>query len=521
VRGKLTSPLAAIFQEKSRSETVHSLATDILTDYASDDPDLIADLLMDADPQAYRAFFPIAQRQESKTLPLLQVEIAKKATISETDKDSERVRDRLAERQARAAIALLRMGKVSQILPLLRHSSDPRLRSFIVNLLNPLGADPKRIVAELNQIVPHPKPTPAQGQELMDAVLFQPETSIRRALILALGTYGMGGLSSAEREPLTGMLLDLYLNDPDSGIHGAAEWTLRQCGQQEKLKKLDSELMKLKEWGNRRWFVNSLGQTFSVIEGPVEFRMGSPPTEPERAPDETLHRRIISRRFAISAKEVTVEQYKEFVRENPTDDHANNDRYSPDPEGPMNSVVWYHAAAYCNWLSRKENLPECYETNGRGNYAAGMKIKPAALRLRGYRLPTEAEWEYACRAGTRTSRYYGSSRALLGPYAWYISTSQERTWPCGSIQPNELGLFDMLGNVWEWCQDVYQSYQPDRSGAVIDETNILELDNERPRPLRGGAFIDRPPNVRSAFRLEHAPLVKLSYDSFRTSRTYP
>ena len=116
----------------------------------------------------------------------------------------------------------------------------------------------------------------------MDAILFHPETSMRRALILALGTYGTEGLSPGEREPLIGKLLDLYRNDPDSGIHGAAEWTLRQWKQQEKLKELDAELMKLKDRGDRRWFVNSQGQTFAVIEGPVEFRMGSPPTEPER-----------------------------------------------------------------------------------------------------------------------------------------------------------------------------------------------------------------------------------------------
>ena len=77
----------------------------------------------------------------------------------------------------------------------------------------------------------------------MDAILFHPETSQRRALILALGTYGTEGLSPGEREPLTGKLLDLYRNDPDCGIHGAAEWTLRQWGQQEKLKELDAELM--------------------------------------------------------------------------------------------------------------------------------------------------------------------------------------------------------------------------------------------------------------------------------------
>ena len=218
----------------------------------------------------------------------------------------------------------------------------------------------------------------------MDAMLFHPETSMRRALILALGTYGTEGLSPGEREPLIGKLLDLYRNDPDSGIHGAAEWTLRQWGQQEKLKELDAELMKLKDRGDRRWYVNSQGQTFAVIEGPVEFRMGSPPTEPDRiASNEIPHRCIIPRRFAIATQEVSVQQYQQFVKENPGVDHAGNERYSPDQEGPINEVSWYHAAAYCNWLSRKEHLEECYEPNERGQYAEGMTIRSDILAANG------------------------------------------------------------------------------------------------------------------------------------------
>ena len=97
-------------------------------------------------------------------------------------------------------------------------------------------------------------------------------------------------------------LLDLYRNDPDAGIHGAAKWTLRQWRQEERLKQVDADLQKLNDPGDRRWYVNREGQTFAVIEGPVEFSMGSPPTEPDHLSIEALHRRRINHRYALATK---------------------------------------------------------------------------------------------------------------------------------------------------------------------------------------------------------------------------
>jgi formylglycine-generating enzyme required for sulfatase activity/tetratricopeptide (TPR) repeat protein len=435
----------------------------------------------------------------------------------------EGTKDRLAERQARAAVALIRLGHADEVWPLLRHSADPQLRSFIVNWLSPLGADPKVVAAELVRLDSSPRPVewgeggrrPGEGSA-MDAILFHPETSTRRALILALGTYPADGLSPGEREPLAARLLEVYRDDPDAGIHGAAEWTLRQWGQQEKLRTLDAGLTQLKDRGQRRWYVNGQGQTLVLIEGPVEFLMGSPPNEPDRFSSETLHRRVISRRFAIAAKEVTVAQYQEFVKENPAVDHATNDRYSPDPNGPMNGVTWFQAAAYCNWLSRKEKLPEYYQQNEQGQYNAGMRIKAEAWKSAGYRLPTEAEWEYACRTGARTSRYYGASEHLIGFYAWHLANSQDRAWPGGRLKPNDLGLFDILGNMFEWCQDRAQTDQPGKRISI--DFDLIDINIHR--VVRGGAYDNRPAHVRAAFRPLVVPWLRGAANGFRLARTY-
>ena len=147
-------------------------------------------------------------------------------------------------------------------------------------------------------------------------------------------------------------------------------------------------------------------------------------------------------------------------------------------------MTWYEAAEYCNWLSEKEGISAdqwCYEPNDQGKFAEGMRAKDKYLTLTGYRLPTEAEWEFACRAGTITRFYFGQNDALLANYAWYRAQQQsDRTWPVASLKPNDFGLFDMLGNVWHWCECPPRAY-PNR---VLRSPTIADRARRSQKALR-------------------------------------
>jgi len=156
-----------------------------------------------------------------------------------------------------------------------------------------------------------------------------------------------------------------------------------------------------------------------------------------------------------------------------------------------------------------------------GGYADGMAVPAEVLLRTGYRLPTEAEWEYACRSGTITSRYYGASTDLLPLYARHAANSREHAWACGRLLPNDLGLFDMLGNEFEWAHDESDVRRPGRHGSFSDTiNNVVHVNEKNPRLLRGGSFDYRAAYVRSANRFRVAPSYRFTLNGFRPSRTY-
>jgi formylglycine-generating enzyme required for sulfatase activity len=334
----------------------------------------------------------------------------------------------------------------------------------------------------------------------------EPEVSVRRAILLSLGAYGLDRFSQDQRLRQVLTLLQLYREDVDPGIHGAAEWLLRQWQREDELKRIDRELTTGKVEGKRRWYVNRQGQTMVILSAVGEFWMGE---------GKERHRMRIGRSFALASKEVTVEQFLRFRKA-----HEVFKQYAPTDDCPVNNVAWYDAAAYCNWLSEQEGIPKdqwCYEPNQDGKYAEGMKMAPNYLQRTGYRLPTEAEWEYACRAGAGTRYSFGEADDLLGKYGWYFANSPNRMQAVGMLRPNDNGLFDMHGNAWEWTQGVYsQLMKTDDNQEEAASEGVKDKDS---RVLRGGSFANPASFVRSASRLRYVPTDRASYVGLRPART--
>ncbi len=456
----LIPPLADFVVDEKRSVSERGLIATIYGNYAAETPDAYARL----EKQLAEASEPNA---------FIEAKIG------------------LAKKQASIGMALLVMGKGEKVWPLLKHSPDPTMRSYLMERLGPGGVDPKVLTGRLKE---------------------EKEVSVKRAILLSLGEYGLDRLSLAERQNQLPWLVELYRDDPDPGIHGAAEWLLRQWQASDEMKAINKGLATGKVEGKRQWYLNRQGQTMVVVPTPGEFWMGE---------SQEKHRRKIDRIFAIASKEVTVEQFLRFRKE-----HEYDKQYVSTVACPVNAVSWYDAAAYCNWLGEQEGLPKeewCYEPNQQGQYAAGMKVAPDYLKRTGYRLPTEGEWEHACRAGGDTLYSFGESADLLEKYGWFDKNSLSKSHPVGLLKSNDLGLFDLHGNDWEWCQDVYKPYPDGVDGKAYDdkEADIGIITGKDSRVLRGGSFDYRASNVRSSYRNLFVPSYRVGSYGIRPSRTLP
>jgi eukaryotic-like serine/threonine-protein kinase len=487
IQREMIPELTRVFRDASPSTFQRNLSATVLAGFLDDDDPLLAELGVDATPDQLQRLRPKLQLQKPPIVNRLR-EIVLESFSAATNEET---RDRRAKRQAHAAALLLELAEPEPALQMLHFAADPRLAAYLVGRLAECNPDPALLLSQLQK---------------------DEDPSVRAGLILALGSYPVASIRAAPQAEFRRSLLHLRQHDPNCFVHSAAEWALRSSNAADKIADMRGEAARAGRRDGYGWYVTPEGYTFAVIEGPVQAKLGSPPTEAGRDSDESLVTRPIDRTFAIATTEVTRSQY---LRYQPNFRHSSE--YAPEGDCPISAVSWFDAACYCRWLSEKEGIPEdqmCYPPINK--IKSGMVLPDDVLLRTGYRLPTEAEWEYACRAGTRTVRSYGHDPDLLKSYAWYHSNADDQSWPVGSLKPNAFGLFDMLGNVSEWCLDVYVK---DRATETDVALNRRTIDRYVQLAERGGDFNTSAQKIRSANRRYSIPQ-KTSYSvGFRIART--
>ena len=237
------------------------------------------------------------------------------------------------------------------------------------------------------------------------------------------------------------------------------------------------------------------------------FTMGDTDGASDEKP---THKVTFTYNFYIGKYEVTFDEYDAFC--SATGKSKPNDQGWGRGSRPVINVTWWDAIDYCNWLSEKEKLPKAYDSNGNLLDKDG-RVTTDITKVLGYRLPTEAEWEFAARGGNKSRGYQYAGSSTVGDVAWYDSNSGGKTQEVGKKAPNELGIYDMSGNVWEWCSDWYGNYS---SSA---QTNPYNSTAGSDRVFRGGSWNDLAALSRVAFRYSVSPSIASYSLGFRIART--
>ena len=338
------------------------------------------------------------------------------------------------------------------------------------------------------------------------------DTAFRSAVVLIVGGVSPSEVTATDKRAWQPPLSKWFASAPDTLTHSATAWTIRQWDLD-----LPSIPTSTQPEGGRDWHVNSVGMTMLKIPSGTFVRrdgQGGFPNEQQVT---------LTQSFLMADREVTRTQFLQFIDD---PDYPNAEKpaarrppqaYGSTENHPVRSSNWYDAVQFCNWLSRREGLTPTYERTGETETIAQLAVDVWSLvdGASGYRLPTEAEWEYACRAGTMTAFSFGDDETLLDDYAVYRVGQTDLT---ANKMPNPWGLFDMHGNVREWCHDWLAPY-----GAELVVTDPVRISPERTtsRILRGGSYNSIAGLTGSRPREYAIPMSPPVDVGFRVVRTYP
>ena len=503
----------------SASPTEKDLALDMLESYV-ENFETLHELIVLGEPKVFAKIFPRYQKFQKQALEKLQQELAVKVPGFEPANEADPSRLVAIERQANAAVALLRLEDPKPVYEFLTVDRDPEALSQFIYRIRGREVSSSLLIRSFNELRALPAPD--------DATKRQQHYDRLYGMILGLGEYPLEQLPSAERDGLLKTLATMYAEHPSRTIHSAVGWLLRRWGQDESARSVEEKELDYDATGAREWYViqveppkgpNKQEEGSIDLTAPIYFTMlVYPGGEFEMGDPVQQETKNVPGPFAVSDREVTWRQFSAV------DDDTHRKSWEKQfkqeiggrrlhPNEPVFGVNWFDAVNYCRWLT-ESRMPgeknQCYvKKNLSGslvNYKGWLSFPsntdgawewPMNPKRGGFRLLTEAEWEYVARGGMETQYSFGSSESLLAEYGWFIENSAKWSHRTQQLRPSIAGVFDIHGNLGEWVDDWYT----EGSGRVY----------------RGGSWGNVAANCRSASRNRNTPVDRNRNLGFRVA----
>lgn len=519
IAAKLMPAIDRAFNDKSLDPRIQESAANAFKDYAREDSIKISELVSNSNPRQFEILFPLIQNDSSRlVLGNLSSIVSNLSEMRESDITA---RIQLGKRRATAAISLILLGDYDKISPLFHSADNPEAISQFIHLARVEGV------------------TAVELLNCMSSTnAFTGNTTALYAFLSLLGDFSIEDIPKVEREEIIQRVSELYREHSESKIHSISYWLLKKW-------KLDSvirefEALTIPYAPDREWFQLSVElplppdlatdtvktkrfcYTFVVFQ-PGKYELGSREIDdPDRQMDEDIYISYIIHPFAVMDREISFEEMRCFAYQPFT---SEMNKFNVGPDSAAFATTWFDSVAFCRWLSQQVGIKEDqqaypdHETLDESEYPRDQLTTwapinwPINIAKPAFRLPMESEWEIAAKGNSRARFSFGADMEMLTHYAWFDKNSNRRVHPTRELRPNMRGLFDLQGNVFEWCHGWnYEQRQAIEEDPVGPKIGSARVD-------RGGGWYYGATQCRPTFKYGDDPSLRGHNLGFRIALT--